>query len=47
MGSLGVGALSLNPETYVFAVVAYDYTLNAGTKDGHAVEFYAGFAMQG
>lgn len=47
MRSLGVESLSLNPETYVSAAVAYDYTLNAGTRDGHAVEFYAGFAMQG
>lgn len=47
MRTLGVDALSVNPETYVFAAVAYDYTLNSEIKDGHAVEFYAGYTMQG
>jgi hypothetical protein len=37
-----------NPESYVLAAIAYDYTLNWGVDAaGNAVEFYSGWTTQG
>lgn len=39
--------LLMNAETYTFAAVAYDITMNDTPLDGHRTEFYAYYATKG
>ncbi|RYP29130.1 hypothetical protein DL767_006900 [Monosporascus sp. MG133] len=44
---LTVATSAQNPESFAFAAVAYDYTMNAGEVGGFRVEFYTGYTTQG
>lgn len=38
---------SVNPESYLFLAVAYDYTLATANDAGGSIEFWGGFATRG
>jgi hypothetical protein len=45
---LDYAVAEVNPESYVLAAVAYDYTVNWDRNAaGNAIEFYSGWATQG
>jgi hypothetical protein len=47
MRRLNAANLLKNPETFAWAAVAYDITINETPVGGHRTEFYTGYATRG
>ncbi|KAH7235304.1 hypothetical protein BKA59DRAFT_532490, partial [Fusarium tricinctum] len=47
MRRLNAPNLLRNPETFAWAAVAYDITMNDQSEGGHRTEFYSGYATRG